>query len=255
MNELLRIRLLIAKFFGAADSGEGDDIFSKVKIYRTPTTKTFEIIVGILVLCIFLLNVRNFILGTSDDRLAHLAICALGIIFPLASLRHSYHPAATDLPMKIVNARQVQYLSLCGRFTALILALFFLWLSCNSMIESETLFLDGMMVCVALLFLNCAYFMYKIYKIRNCVEIKQEPAVENEGLLCIGVLVAVAIIDFFLHRMLRDMPGGSFLKGILIGGITTLIIIGAIWVCRHCFGLFKEITPEEKEEMNKKNRK
>lgn len=251
-KKLLRINLLRAKFFGGTDSGDEDDIFSKVKIYRTPSTKTFEIIVGALVLCIFLLNVRNFILDTSDDRLAHLAICGLGVIFPLASLRHSYHPAATDLPMKIVNARQVQYLSLCGRFTALILALFFLWLSCNSLIESETLFFDGMMVCVVLLFLNCAYFMYKIYKIRNYVEVKPEPTVKNEGLLCIGGLVAVAIIDFLLHKVLRDMPGGSFLKGVLIDVITLLIIISVVWICRRYFGLFKEIAPEEKEKMNKK---
>lgn len=254
INNFFEVKKWFDNLTGNNDPVDENDIFSKVKIYRTPSTKIFEILIGVIVVCIFLLNIRDFILDTSNDRLGHLALGGVGIFAPLASLWHSYHPKITDLPINVVNAQQVRYISLCDRFASLGLALFFLWGSCNSLIENETIFFDGMVVCGVLLALNVIYFMYKIYKIRKCVEVKPEPIVKNEKILCIGILVAIFLIDFLLHILLEDVPGGG-IKGFLIGVVSVFIVIGITWFCQRYLGLFKEITPEEKEEMNKKNKK
>ena len=106
----------VLDLFKNGDKEEQAGIFAQVKIYRSTSARVFEIIVGILVLAMWLLTIRNVIHATSDDLPYLLLLAGMGTSFPIACLHHSYHPKANDLPfVKIVNARQVYYLSLLGR--------------------------------------------------------------------------------------------------------------------------------------------
>ena len=106
----------VLDLFKNGDEEEPAGIFAQVKIYRSTSARVFEIIVGILVLAMWLLTIRNIIHATSDDLPYVLLLAGMGTFFPIACLLHSYHPKANDFPfVKIVNARQVYYLSLLGR--------------------------------------------------------------------------------------------------------------------------------------------
>ena len=96
--------------FKNGDKEEQAGIFAQVKIYRSTSARVFEFIVGILVLAMWLLTIRNVIHATSDDLPYLLLLSGMGTFFPIACLLHSYHPKANDFPfVKIVNARQVYY--------------------------------------------------------------------------------------------------------------------------------------------------
>ena len=228
-------------------------IFAQVKIYRSTSARVFEIIVGILVLAIWLLTIRNIIHATSDDWYLYIVIAAVGTLVSVQNLRHSYHPTAIDLPfVKIVNARQVYYLSLSSRFASVGLSLFFLWISCVDLIDSEDLFFGGMVACCVLLCLNCVFFIYKIYQLRNLVEVENpEPAIKNEKLLTIGVLVLTIILGFAMHLLpiWDGMPSilSSFLRGILV----IAIVVGIVWVCNRYFDLFREIDKDASDSSRK----
>lgn len=56
-------------------------IFVQVKIYRSTSARVFEFIVGILVLGIWLLTIRNIIHSTSDDWFLYIVIAAVGTLF------------------------------------------------------------------------------------------------------------------------------------------------------------------------------
>lgn len=119
----------VLDLFKNGDEEEPAGIFAQVKIYRSTSARVFEFIVGILVLAMWLLTIRNIIHATSDDWFLYIVIAAVGTLFSVQNLRHSYHPTAIDLPfVKIVNARQVYYLSLSSRFASVGLSLFFLWI-------------------------------------------------------------------------------------------------------------------------------
>lgn len=152
--------------FKNGDKEEQAGIFAQVKIYRSTSARVFEFIVGILVLAMWLLTIRNIIHATSDDLPYLLLLAGMGTFFPIACLLHSYHPKANDFPfVKIVNARQVYYLSLLDRYAALWSALFWLWISCMDFIGSEPVFVGGVIVCCVLLCLNGIFFFYP--QIRN----------------------------------------------------------------------------------------
>ena len=103
----------VLDLFKNGDKEEQAGIFAQVKIYRSTSARVFEVIVGILVLAMWLLTIRNIIHATSDDLPYLLLLAGMGTFFPIACLLHSYHPKANDFPfVKIVNARQVYYLSL-----------------------------------------------------------------------------------------------------------------------------------------------
>ena len=187
-----KIFSFVLDLFKNGDKEERAGIFAQVKIYRSTSARVFEFIVGILVLAMWLLTIRNIIHATSDDLPYLLLLAGMGTFFPIACLLHSYHPKANDFPfVKIVNARQVYYLSLLGRYAALWSALFWLWISCMDFIGSEPVFVGGVIVCCVLLCLNGVFFFYKIYQLRNLVEVEDpEPAIKNEKLFdyrCIGI--------------------------------------------------------------------
>lgn len=248
-----KIFSFVLDLFKNGDKEEPAGIFAQVKIYRSTSARVFEFIVGILVLAMWLLNIRNFIHATSDDCPYLLLLAGMGTLFPIACLRHSYHPKANDFPfVKIVNARQVYYLSLSGRYAALWLALFWLWLSCFDLIDSEDLFFGGMVACCVLLCLNCVFFFYKIYQLRNLVEVEDpEPAIKNEKLLTIGVLVLTIILGFVMHLLpIWDcMP--KILSGFLRGILVIAMVIGIVWVCKRYFGLFREIEKDASDSFKK----
>ena len=130
---------------------------SRFTVLQVPGSLNF--IVGILVLAIWLLTIRNIIHSTSDDWFLYIVIAAVGTLFSVQNLCHSYHPTAIDLPfVKIVNARQVYYLSLSSRFASVGLSLLFLWISCSDLIDNEDLFFGGMVACCVLLCLNGVFF-------------------------------------------------------------------------------------------------
>ena len=115
----------VLDLFKNGDEEEPAGIFAQVKIYRSTSARVFEFIVGILVLAMWLLTIRNVIHATSDDLPYLLLLAGMGTFFPIACLLHSYHPKANDFPfVKIVNARQVYYLSLLDRYASLWSALF-----------------------------------------------------------------------------------------------------------------------------------
>lgn len=151
-NKLLHFAL---DLFSASDDEEQDSIFAQVKIYRTASVRIFEYIIGILLLAIWLLTIVNITHVAAEEWHSCLIIAIFGTVSVGLSFRHSYHPSASDLPfVKIVNARQVRCLSLCGRLQSVVYALFFIWAGCAEWIESESIFLGGMITCFALLVLN-----------------------------------------------------------------------------------------------------
>ena len=171
-NKLLHFAL---DLFSDSDDEEQDSIFAQVKIYRTTSVRIFEYVIGILLLAIWLLTIGNIIHAAAEEWHTYLIVAVFGTVSVGLSFRHSYHPSANDLPfVKIVNARQVYCLSLCSRLQSVVFALFFIWGGCAEWIEieSESIFLGGMITCLALLVLNCIFFTYKIYKLRKLVEVE-----------------------------------------------------------------------------------
>lgn len=147
-NKLLHF---VLDLFSDSDDEEQDSIFAQVKIYRTTSVRIFEYIIGILLLAIWLLIIRNIIHAAAEEWQSYLIVAIFGTVSVGLSFRHSYHPSAYDLPfVKIVNARQVRCLSLCGRLQSVVYALFFIWAGCAEWIESESIFLGGMITCFAL---------------------------------------------------------------------------------------------------------
>lgn len=105
-NKLLHFAL---DLFSASDDEEQDSIFAQVKIYRTASVRIFEYIIGILLLAIWLLIIRNIIHAAAEEWHSYLIVAIFGTVSVGLSFRHSYHPSAYDLPfVKIVNARQVR---------------------------------------------------------------------------------------------------------------------------------------------------
>jgi len=88
----------VLDLFKNGDEEEPAGIFAQVKIYRSTSARVFEFIVGILVLAMWLLTIRNVIHATSDDLPYLLLLAGMGTFFPIACLLHSYHPKANDFP-------------------------------------------------------------------------------------------------------------------------------------------------------------
>ena len=99
-NKLLHFAL---DLFSASDDEEQDSIFAQVKIYRTASVRIFEYIIGILLLAIWLLIIRNIIHAAAEEWHSYLIVAIFGTVSVGLSFRHSYHPSAYDLPfVKIV---------------------------------------------------------------------------------------------------------------------------------------------------------
>lgn len=239
--------------FSASDDEEQDSIFAQVKIYRTASVRIFEYVIGILLLAIWLLTIVNITHVAAEEWHSCLIIAVVGTVSVGLSFRHSYHPSASDLPfVKIVNSRQVHCLSLCSRLQSVVYALFFIWAGCAEWIESESIFLGGMITCLALLVLNCIFFTYKIYKLRHLVEVPSSPTIRNEKLLIVGTLVLTIAVGFGVHYLpFRDsLP--SLLSGFLKGFVTIVLIVGIIWAGNRFFGLFREIDKESSDSPDKR---
>lgn len=248
-NKLLHFAL---DLFSASDDEEQDSIFAQVKIYRTASVRIFEYIIGILLLAIWLLTIVNITHVAAEEWHSCLIIAVVGTVSVGLSFRHSYHPSASDLPfVKIVNARQVRCLSLCGRLQSVVYALFFIWGGCAEWIESESVFLGGMITALALMVLNCIFFTYKIYKLRHLVEVPSSPTIRNEKLLIVGTLVLTIAVGFGVHYLPFWDSLPSLLSGFLKGFVTIVLIVGIIWAGNRFFGLFREIDKESSDSPDK----
>lgn len=249
-NKLLHFAL---DLFSASDDEEQDSIFAQVKIYRTASVRIFEYVIGILLLAIWLLTIVNITHVAAEEWHSCLIIAICGTVSTGLSFRHSYHPSASDLPfVKIVNARQVRCLSLCGRLQSVVYALFFIWAGCAEWIEGESIFLGGMITCLALLVLNCIFFTYKIYKLRHLVEVPSSPTIRNEKLLIVGTLVLTIAVGFGVHYLPFWDSLPSLLSGVLKGFVTIVLIVGIIWAGNRFFGLFREIDKGESDSPDKR---
>lgn len=249
-NKLLHFAL---DLFSASDDEEQDSIFAQVKIYRTASVRIFEYIIGILLLAIWLLTIVNITHVAAEEWHSCLIIAVVGTVSVGLSFRHSYHPSASDLPfVKIVNARQVRCLSLCGRLQSVVYALFFIWGGCAEWIESESVFLGGMITALALMVLNCIFFTYKIYKLRHLVEVPSSPTIRNEKLLIVGTLVLTIAVGFGVHYLPFWDSLPSLLSGFLKGFVTIVLIVGIIWAGNRFFGLFREIDKESSDSPDKR---
>lgn len=249
-NKLLHFAL---DLFSASDDEEQDSIFAQVKIYRTASVRIFEYIIGILLLAIWLLTIVNITHVAAEEWHSCLIIAVVGTVSVGLSFRHSYHPSAYDLPfVKIVNARQVRCLSLCGRLQSVVYALFFIWIGCAEKIESESVFLGGMITALVLMVLNCIFFTYKIYKLRHLVEVPSSPTIRNEKLLIVGTLVLTIAVGFGVHCLPFWDSLPSLLSGFLKGLISLALIAGIIWAGNRFFGLFREIDKGESDSPDKR---
>lgn len=249
-NKLLHFAL---DLFSDSDDEEQDSIFAQVKIYRTASVRIFEYVIGILLLAIWLLTIVNITHVAAEEWHSCLIIAVVGTVSVGLSFRHSYHPSAYDLPfVKIVNARQVRCLSLCGRLQSVVYALFFIWVCCAEWIESESVFLGGMITALALLVLNCIFFTYKIYKLRHLVEVPSSPTIRNEKLLIVGTLVLTIAVGFGVHYLPFWDSLPSLLSGFLKGFVTIVLIVGIIWAGNRFFGLFREIDKESSDSPDKR---
>lgn len=249
-NKLLHFAL---DLFSASDDEEQDSIFAQVKIYRTASVRVFEYVIGIQLLAIWLLAIVNITHVAAEEWHSCLIFAVVGTVSVGLSFRHSYHPSAYDLPfVKIVNARQVHCLSLCGRLQSVVYALFFIWVSCAEWIEGESIFLGGMITCLALLVLNCIFFTYKIYKLRHLVEVPSSPTIRNEKLLIVGTLVLTIAVGFGVHYLPFWDSLPSLLSGFLRGLVSIALIAGIIWAGNRFFGLFREIDKESSDSPDKR---
>lgn len=252
-NKLLHF---VLDLFSDSDDEEQDSIFAQVKIYRTASVRIFEYIIGIQLLAIWLLIIRNIIHAAAEEWHSYLIVAIFGTVSVVLSFRHSYHPSAYDLPfVKIVNARQVRCLSLCSRLQSVVFALFFIWGGCAEWIEieSESIFLGGIITIIALLVLNCIFFTYKIYKLRNLVEVEApSPTIRNEKLLIVGTLVLSIAVGFGVHYIpfWDSLPG--LVSGVLRGFVSIILIVGIIWAGNRFFGLFREIDKGESDSPDKR---
>ncbi len=239
--------------FSASDDEEQDSIFAQVKIYRTASVRIFEYVIGILLLVLWLLTIVNITHVAAEEWHSCLIIAVVGTVSVGLSFRHSYHPSASDLPfVKIVNARQVRCLSLCGRLQSVVYALFFIWGGCAEWIEGESVFLGGMITALALMVLNCIFFTYKIYKLRHLVEVPSSPTIRNEKLLIVGTLVLTIAVGFGVHYLPFWDSLPSLLSGFLKGFVTIVLIVGIIWAGNRFFGLFREIDKESSDSPDKR---
>lgn len=249
-NKLLHF---VLDLFSASDDEEQDSIFAQVKIYRTASVRIFEYVIGILLLAIWLLTIVNITHVAAEEWHSCLIIAVVGTVSVGLSFRHSYHPSASDLPfVKIVNSRQVRCLSLCSRLQSVVFALFFIWIGCAEKIESESIFLGGMITCLALLVLNCIFFTYRIYRLRNLVEVAPSSTIRNEKLLIVGTLVLSIAVGFGVHYIpfWDSLPG--LLSGFLRGLVSIALIAGIIWAGNRFFGLFREIDKESSDSPDKR---
>ena len=248
-NKLLHF---VLDLFSDSDDEEQDSIFAQVKIYRTASVRIFEYVIGILLLAIWLLTIVNITHVAAEEWHSCLIIAVVGTVSTGLSFRHSYHPSASDLPfVKIVNARQVRCLSLCGRLQSVVYALFFIWAGCAEWIESESVFLGGMITALALMVLNCIFFTYKIYKLRHLVEVPSSPTIRNEKLLIVGTLVLTIAVGFGVHYLPFWDSLPILLSGFLKGFVTIVLIVGIIWAGNRFFGLFREIDKESSDSPDK----
>lgn len=248
-NKLLHF---VLDLFSASDDEEQDSIFAQVKIYRTASVRIFEYVIGIQLLTIWLLTIVNITHVAAEEWHSCLIIAVVGTVSVGLSFRHSYHPSASDLPfVKIVNARQVRCLSLCSRLQSVVYALFFIWVCCAEWIESESIFLGGMITALALLVLNCIFFIYRIYRLRHLVEVPSSPTIRNEKLLIVGTLVLTIAVGFGVHYLPFWDSLPSLLSGFLKGFVTIVLIVGIIWAGNRFFGLFREIDKESSDSPDK----
>lgn len=72
-NKLLHFAL---DLFSASDDEEQDSIFAQVKIYRTASVRIFEYIIGILLLAIWLLIIRNIIHAAAEEWQSYLIVAS-----------------------------------------------------------------------------------------------------------------------------------------------------------------------------------
>lgn len=249
-NKLLHF---VLDLFSDSDDEEQDSIFAQVKIYRTASVRIFEYVIGILLLAIWLLTIVNITHVAAEEWHSCLIIAVVGTVSVGLSFRHSYHPSASDLPfVKIVNSRQVHCLSLCSRLQSVVFALFFfIWVGCAEWIEGESIFLGGMITCLALLVLNCIFFIYRIYRLRHLVEVPYSPTIRNEKLLIVGTLVLTIAVGFGVHYLPFWDSLPSLLSGFLKGFVTIVLIVGIIWAGNRFFGLFREIDKESSDSPDK----
>ena len=87
---------------------------------------------------------------------------------------------------------------------------------------------------------------------RNLVEVEDpEPAIKNEKLLTIGVLVLTAVLGFAMHLLpiWDSMP--KILSGFLRGILVIAMVVGIVWVCKRYFGLFREIDKDASDSSRK----
>lgn len=73
-----KIFSFVLDLFKNGDKEEQTGIFAQVKIYRSTSARVFEFIVGILVLAMWLLTIRNIIHATSDDLPYLLLLAGMG---------------------------------------------------------------------------------------------------------------------------------------------------------------------------------
>lgn len=249
-NKLLHF---VLDLFSDSDDEEQDSIFAQVKIYRTASVRIFEYVIGILLLVLWLLTIVNITHVAAEEWHSCLIIAVVGTVSVGLSFRHSYHPSASDLPfVKIVNSRQVHCLSLCSRLQSVVFALFFIWVGCAEWIEGESIFLGGMITCLALLVLNCIFFIYRIYRLRHLVEVAPSPTIRNEKLLIVGTLALTIAVGFGVHCLpfWDSLPG--LVSGFLKGLVCTALILGIIWAGNRFFGLFREIDKESSDSPDKR---
>lgn len=110
-----------------------------------------------------------------------------------------------------------------------------------------------MITCLALLVLNCIFFTYKIYKLRNLVEVEApSPTIRNEKLLIVGTLVLSIAVGFGVHYIpfWDSLPG--LVSGVLRGLVSIALIAGIIWAGNRFFGLFREIDKESSDSPDKR---
>lgn len=96
-----RIFNFVLDLFKDSDEEEQAGIFAQVKIYRSTSARVFEIIVGILVLAMWLLTIRNVIHATSDDLPYLLLLAGMGTF----SLLLVCFTAIIQRPMAFLSSR------------------------------------------------------------------------------------------------------------------------------------------------------
>lgn len=142
------------------------NVFSQVRIGRTPEGLVLEVLTVIALLALILLGIYGRVKASIDWGDFLIAV-GLAVVVSGFYMYHSYHPSKEDIPLPITNQWQVYELARLSHYFAFCMATFFLVVMISIVFDIARW---ALFVPVGLLFLVVVYFGWRIYRLGRCGE-------------------------------------------------------------------------------------